>query len=264
MLRTVFRAAVAGASAIVLLGPGARADEPDAGRVSWSGFYVGATAGYGWSDDSASLSALSSIFVDPAIPASIDADSRGWLWGAYAGYNHQRGNLVFGFEGDISHSDISGSGSITINQPFPFITGTTDHEQDLKWFGTLRARVGILPTPRLLVYATGGLAFGAGSASTTTTASFPGIPNACATNFFCTAGSSGKSEALVGWTAGGGLEYRIASNWTTKLEYLYYDLGSISYTLYTTAPVFPTTPALQPDAEFRGSIVRLGLSYKFD
>ena len=39
------------------------------------------------------------------------------------------------------------------------IAGTADHR--LKWFGTFRGRVGVLVDPRVLLYVTGGLAYGA-------------------------------------------------------------------------------------------------------
>ncbi|WP_249153093.1 outer membrane protein [Bradyrhizobium sp. AUGA SZCCT0240] len=78
----------------------------------------------------------------------------------------------------------------------------------LDWFGTVRGRVGFVPTERVLLYATGGLAYGH------LLASAPLIPL-----------SWGSTRA--GWTVGAGAEAAIDRNWSVKLEYLYMDLGDI-------------------------------------
>ena len=75
-----------------------------------------------------------------------------------------------------------------------------------------------------------------------------------------------RSESWrAGWAVGGGGEYRFASNWSVKLEYLYYDLGSEKYTIFN--PLFPFTPGpargFDSTADFTGHIARVGLNYKF-
>ncbi len=98
--------------------------------------------------------------------------------------------------------------------------------KSLDYLGTVRGRIGYLVTPTLLLYGTGGLAYGGANSSTSV---FQGIsgPTFGITTAFGTAGS--YSDTLVGWTAGGGLEWMFAPNWSAKLEYLYYDLGTASY-----------------------------------
>jgi outer membrane immunogenic protein len=55
-----------------------------------------------------------------------------------------------------------------------------------------------------------------------------------------------------------------APNWTTKLEYLYYDLGSASYATGAYDSVFgAVTVATRTSTRFEGNIVRVGLNYKF-
>jgi len=76
------------------------------------------------------------------------------------------------------------------------------------------------------------------------------------------AGSANYSNLLVGWTAGGGMEWMFHPNWSVKAEYLYYDLGAVS----TSGPVAGTSPsgapfaaftlASQASARFNGHIVR--------
>ena len=56
-------------------------------------------------------------------------------------------------------------------------------------------------------------------------------------------------KTRIGWTLGAGLEYAMWSNWSVKLEYLYADLGKASFG--------------GTDVEFKTSIVRAGLNYRF-
>jgi len=98
---------------------------------------------------------------------------------------------------------------------------TTSSKRSTDYFGTVRARLGYTPIDRLLVYATGGLAFGEAKSSFTVAAPITTPP--------LNVTSSGKSN--VGWTIGGDLEYAFTDHRTAKVEYLYYDLGSKSSTL---------------------------------
>ena len=71
-----------------------------------------------------------------------------------------------------------------------------------------------------------------------------------------------------GWTAGGGLEWMFWPNWSAKVEYLYYDLGTVSQT-YTArcsdaAGGLFFANAGQTTARFDGNLVRAGLNYHFN
>src|SRR5262249_47591072 len=78
--------------------------------------------------------------------------------------------------------------------------------------------------------------------------------------------ATGSSSALRnGWTVGGGVETRLwNSNWSAKLEYLYMDLGHISYDLLTTnlSPL-PGSPLIKVDSDIRDHIFRVGVNYRF-
>src|SRR5262245_23267798 len=71
-------------------------------------------------------------------------------------------------------------------------TVTTDHK--LEWFGTSRSRLGFLATPNLLLYGTGGVAYG--QTKDTYTAAAVGFAAAVAT----------VKDVRAGWTVGGGIE----------------------------------------------------------
>jgi outer membrane immunogenic protein len=64
-------------------------------------------------------------------------------------------------------------------------------------------------------------------------------------------GSAGRS----GYTVGGGLEYMFTPNWSGKIEYQYYDFGTVNY----------TTPAAAVGS-FRNSeqTIKVGLNYRFN
>ena len=139
-----------------------------------------------------------------------------------------------------------------------FIGGTltTTIETRLDWFGTIRARLGVLPTSNLLLYATGGLAYG--NVRTSTTGSNQPDVNCVDRFIYCASGST--SGISVGWTAGAGIEYGFAPEWTFKTEYLYLDLGNRSVTFPDRA--VPDS-ALTTNTSFTAQVVRAGLNRRF-
>jgi len=77
------------------------------------------------------------------------------------------------------------------------------------------------------------------------------------------------SNTRVGWTAGGGIEWLFAPNWSVKAEYLYYDLGSVTYGLsplqnFNSAGTLFTSGSPFSRTRFTGNIVRAGLNYHFN
>ncbi|KFG69274.1 outer membrane protein [Microvirga sp. BSC39] len=107
---------------------------------TWTGFYVGVNAGYGWSDDDFDSVALAD-----------DDNDGGFVGGAQVGYNYQIGSFVVGLEGDIQYADFGREGAFVVG-------GTTYDIDNSDWFGTVRARAGVA-FDRALIYATGGFAF---------------------------------------------------------------------------------------------------------
>ena len=114
---------------------------------NWTGFYVGAHVGYGWGH----MTTDRDFGGFPA--SSLSPNGRGVIGGGQLGFNYQMGAILVGVETDLSGSDIKGTDSR--GSALVFTT-----EQKIGWFGTTRARVGVLPTGNVLLYATGGLAYG--------------------------------------------------------------------------------------------------------
>jgi len=239
---------------------------PPAPVWSWTGFYAGANVGYGWDQRDVGLAlgttdpATFGGFIDAlaasgSVPQSLSPSARGAIGGLQIGYNWQVGSIwLFGLEADIQASGIKGSETRTQFPQF-FDPTTSGVEKKLDWFGTLRIRFGVLATPSLLFYATGGLAYGKTEISFNTADAFGCIPNGT----LCANGTS--SGVKVGWTVGGGIEALMWNNWTLKAEYLYLDLGSRSVDI----PAF-TIPAIvyTPSTDFREHVVRVGVNYHFN
>ena len=244
---------------------------------SWTGFYAGLNAGGSWGnttiDNSASVNFCSGIVPAfcPAsaatLPGQFDPHLTGFIGGGQIGYNYQfASNWVAGLEADFQGADIKGDASgtnTTVVPGFPTnpltIAGTGS--QKIDWFGTLRGRVGWLPVNSLLVYATGGLAYG----HVQTDVSFSEHIEQGANPFDGSTAIS-QSDTRVGWTVGGGLEWMFAPRWSVKGEYLYYDLGTVTFnqTLGVAAVGIPRIGmAIQSDAHYKGNIVRAGVNYKF-
>ncbi len=202
---------------------------------NWSGFFVGGHLGYGWGAESMRLTPDSSI-----VPA-IAADPRGVVAGVQYGTNWQFDRIVLGTESDFSFTDIRRSQTIITSSP----TVTNTGEQKLPWFGTTRVRAGYTLQDNLLIYATGGLANGTAKGSFS--AIGPGV------------GAVGsRSKTLWGWTAGGGLEYGMGP-WSAKIEYLHYDIGTLTfYTIDTISGAL-----IRAQTKFAGDMVRVGVNYRF-
>ena len=135
--------------------------------------------------------------------------------GVQGGYNWQNGQFVFGVE-----TDLQLSGADDTFAPFKFSN---------PWFGTLRGRGGFAYN-NFLFYLTGGLAYG----------------NVKAESAFLS-----ESRTQLGWTVGVGGEVGISQNWSAKVEYLYMDLGSRTYTITGTSNAY------------HNNVLRLGLNYHF-
>jgi outer membrane immunogenic protein len=228
---------------------------PPATLIGWTGWYAGANVGYGFGSNRIDIDPVSPGAVIRAgfVSPQLTDRPKGVLGGLQFGANKQVGNFVYGFETDLSYAGIRDN----VTGPFlipPFNFLTMDGQR-LDWLGTLRARAGVT-LDRSLIFVTGGLAYGRASLSTfaiDTSASICG-----GTIKFCVAGSS--ENWMVGWTLGAGWEYAIAPNWSAKLEYLYYDLGTISNSMLD---ILDPPDNFRGSTEIKGNIVRVGLNYRF-
>ncbi|MGD9923729.1 MAG: outer membrane protein, partial [Pseudorhodoplanes sp.] len=180
----------------------------------WSGFYWGLHAGVGWRDDADSavyLTRLAGGAPPFRVSQGIDQSSGFPLGGAQIGYNYQFGNWLLGFEADISAARAENWVASLTQGPATF---TVNAAEGVDWFGTIRARLGVISWERALLYVTGGLAYGHIESNFIGVLTGPGPIGRW--NF-----ANDASDTKWGWTVGGGLEYLLDRNWSVKAEYQY-------------------------------------------
>jgi outer membrane immunogenic protein len=155
-------------------------------------------------------------------------DVSGAMAGGTVGYNWQFGTWVVGLEGDMDWANIKGSTNAA-----GCFSGNCNSENT--WLGTARGRLGYA-FDRVMPYVTGGAACGDVQA---------GQP-----------GFTGMTSTQVGWTAGAGVEFAIANNWTAKVEYLHYDLGSFNCGVSCNG-------FANDNVSFNANVVRGGVNLRF-
>src|SRR5208337_4101402 len=140
---------------------------------TWTGFYVGVNAGGVWSSGSRNATLVApgqDIFLSGYFPGGIGNNQSGFIGGGQAGYNWQTGAFVLGVETDFDGTSLGKTFNFTslpfaATTPLPGDILTVNAKANLDWLGTTRARLGFVATPdnRLMIYATGGVAYGGGS-----------------------------------------------------------------------------------------------------
>lgn len=229
---------------------------------TWTGFYVGAHAGYHWSDADMKLAGvgLAVLPIDVergTLPRSMSVKKDGFLGGAQAGYNMQFGMFVAGIEAGMSRIDVNTDARYSAPDRFLFPGAMTNTvvKSELDWLGTVRARAGAV-IDRALVFVTGGLAVG--DVSNSFSINIPTAPVPLGPYFSPTWRKGGTEW---GWTLGAGVEYALTQNLSIKAEYLYYDLGDRTIRGMD-APNFGNEFI---DYKFKndGNIVQGGVNYRF-
>ncbi len=263
----------------------------------WTGFYAGLNAGGTFGNNSAPNTTTWNVYRDAGNAdyasaallsgSAFNNGNGGFIGGGQIGYNWQipfgRAGFVSGIEADIQ--GIAGGGSTgsrwsTVNTsdflaPPPALAdpitllSNQQGKANLQYIGTVRGRLGYLVMPTLLVYGTGGLAYGGVSINMTNFQSLTAT-NASNNNAVI-AGSGAYANTQVGWTAGGGLEWMFLPNWSAKVEYLYYDLGRVSGSFVNTwsglganAGNSDVESVTNFSARASGNIVRAGVNYHFN
>jgi outer membrane immunogenic protein len=196
----------ANAADIYMPGPGGY---KDAYVPTWAGFYAGVNVGGAFGN----VDVKDKDFLNGGAKYSFSPSSA--IGGAQMGFNFQRGNFVFGVEGDIGGLPLSGK---KFDPNFP---GGTYSGLDGGVYGDLTGRLGFA-FDRALIYAKGGYVFASTQTFVDNTAGSFG-------------GGRGFGGILEGWTIGGGLEYLLAPAWSVKAEYQHFDFGNDDAILFTPA-----------------------------
>jgi outer membrane immunogenic protein len=226
-------AAVLASTAAFAGDPNSRIPAVAMSAFNWSGFYAGVNAGGSWYNGGGVTNPSNvATIIPPAniirIPTSGD-NSAGFTGGGLAGYNYQIGQIVLGAETDFNYlglrSQRGGSTTVPV-MLFETETLSITGRSQIDWFGTLRVRFGALPVERLLLYGTGGLAYGKVETSEVDSNTFSSIfiQSVPASRLW----QGSNSEVKLGWTAGAGTEYALTPKIAVRAEYLYVDIGKSS------------------------------------
>lgn len=173
----------------------------------FEGAYAGLYTGYAWAKDKGTSYAQG---LDVKTGWTQETNPTGAQYGVLGGYNWALShNWLVGVEADydgrIDQDDQN-------DQEF---NGVTDSNfrgtSEIKDSGSLRGRVGYLPTADLLLFATAGYAYARVEREWET------VP---------TNTSEAKTNGQSGWTAGLGAEYLLSDSFSARLEYRYADFGT--------------------------------------
>jgi outer membrane immunogenic protein len=256
-------------SALVFAGPVFAADMPvrmptkapppiAAVPYAWTGCYVGGHVGAGWDRSSFSDPGNLTPGLPPFVPASVTQtiaplgssigvnSPAGVLGGVQAGCDYQFANhWVVGIGGDFAWSDIHGA---AID---PFFTGKNGAPIPLSTrtdrIASVTGRLGYA-WDNFLLYGKGGGAWAHDNYS---------IQNSnCLLLVTCSlAGSTDRT----GWTAGVGLEWAFAKNWSAMVEYDHFGFGNKAVAF--------TGPNLGQNFIFNVrqdvDVVKVGVNYRF-
>jgi outer membrane immunogenic protein len=216
----------------------------------WSGFHAGINIGYGWENASSPTFSGTSPIIPILQGMAADGlryEAQGVLGGVQFGFNHQISQrIVLGAEADIQLSGMRRANQAA-NVAGLGLSG--EFSRSLDWFGTLRLRGGFLATERVMIYATGGLAYGGARVS------------ALASDAAGQIASVSASQTRFGYTVGTGTEVLLTRRLSVRAEYLFYDFGTIRATASDLSPAAGPTAS----AEIRsfGHLLRTGVSYRF-
>ena len=241
---------------------------------TWTGFYLGGNVGAAWSGrDNCPLGhdLHDGVYtLDTNFTPNCNND-RGTnvIGGIQAGYNWQFGGWLLGLEGDINWIGRNNNRGYD----FAMFNDRDGGGKVYSWsgnggsntLGTIRARVGVT-MDRALFYVTGGAAFrnGDDNASITVTGydnghhtrSMGDGDNRPDVKIYSGAGNGNKT----GWALGGGLEYALTENLSTKIEYLHAQFGN-GGGVYTSPD--DNCYGFLGDRKNSIDIVRVGLNYRF-
>jgi outer membrane immunogenic protein len=276
---TLFFTAIA--ASLGLINPASAADLParsytkapvmEAPIYDWTGFYFGGAIGGVWSN--ANRSTTCQEPGDPFVrtctfapdrfannnPRGFGASSA--KAGIYGGANWQLARTwLVGLEGDVNWLDLhrTNAGIPGLENPtLAGAPGTDSSSVRQSWDGSLRGRVGVLLTPSVLLYGTGGVAF-----------THVDVSAHCGTSSrgWCVDGDLGRTDTSgfdrAGWTLGAGAEAMIAPNWLLRGQYLYADYGTLNFTQLQN-PNTNNASAYSGSVRYHAQSAMIGIAYKF-
>jgi outer membrane immunogenic protein len=215
---------------------------------TFSGFYAGGIFGFG------GASTTTSADIVGGGRLNLKDNDRSFTAGGIAGYNWQCNGRLIGVESDLSYFNADMTTGVICNGA-PCGSGSSlTFGSEVNWYGTLRGRLGLVGDENFLIFATGGLAYG-------------GLDHSLRSNGYNGVTFSGaNSDSAIGWTAGGGIDYRLSDNWAFRADAMYVDFGSDDETFTATSGsgcTSVTTCTLKASYDDHFWVARVGLTYLF-
>jgi outer membrane immunogenic protein len=225
----------------------------------WPGTYLGGGGGGRWTQcpDFNTVAMTSLGAVDRVGDDHQACASSGFRGSVMLGSNWQVApRWLVGIEGDVGFGDSSGTitgipGTANVIVP-PGRAANDSVNMKETWDAGVRGRLGYLVTPWVMVFATGGVAWQRVEVTMNCTAA-----GTCGFNGIAPFAAS-DSKVLTGASVGGGIDVKLAGNWSARGEYRYSDYGTWRTTLGT-----PATLALTTDIRMRTHTALFGLAYTF-
>lgn len=250
---------------------------------TWTGFYAGAHSGYGFGETKVKATSTSTnpypmYYIakdfEDATSSSTSSSShkiKGGFAGLHAGYLHQfKNNIVVGVEVEGNIANIKGrshSASSSTSLPYEDMYDMYDYKKSwsepstnyvynskVKWFGSLRAKLGYA-VDRVLFYGFAGPAFAGlkyGVSATTTSI----CEDDLLTSF------TGKNVNKFGYTFGAGVAYAVTDTLSVNLEYARYDFGKTRVST-SSSSYFDGFQSVDHQFKTAFNTVRVGITYKF-
>jgi outer membrane immunogenic protein len=237
------------AVAVVFMAQTALAADAAAGAYSWSGFYIGATAG-GVMGETRVTDTSPPPGYNNFVGDTWSFKKNGFTGAAQAGYNLQKSFLFLGGELDLGYLGIS-QDELSPQSVIQF-GGDTRAKIKTDFYTAARLRLGVA-LDRLLVFMTAGW-IGARSEIS--------VVDRCTTPPCGPLSINAKSDDFQsGSTAGGGLEFGFSDRTSLKLEYMFIDFGKEKVKDLGVAAGFTFPGSWKFDTE--AHVVRVGLNYRF-
>lgn len=223
----------------------------------WTGFYLGAQAGYlsgtgGDTDFCESVSGSGRQCLSDLDGFSVnDTDMDGVTAGGYLGYNYRIDSFLLGLEGDFNWDNANGNGDNIAGVPAggavpaapnPF----TGYDMSLNWDASVRARLGVIVDERALLYVTGGPSW----------INVELDPNIC--GLVPSGLSCGDKSTEFGWQLGAGAEYMITDHLSMKAEYVHGWYGDADLDV-----VSGSGNKFYIKQDLQTNLVRAGVAYHF-
>ena len=193
--------------------------EPIMQTTTWTGLNLGVQAGGSFGGQAGEASFDPGASGTGGGPVNYDLDGN-FIGGANIGYDYQfQNNVVLGATADFSYIDRQKD--TTYSTP---AGAEISSETKLNYLGTVRARLGYA-MDNVLVYGTGGLAYGDVKQSVSTPPTTPGA-QFNGYNF-----TSSDDTQKLGYAVGAGVDVMATQNFSVGVEYLYTNLGKNSSTV---------------------------------